>query len=131
RSSGGGRARARLGCARGLLVSEYDPILPDRRSTRDRDQVEALFRAASGPYLRSPWGWFAWSLVLPAAALATRVVARRGGPASVLMLWSVAILFAGLIEAVPHFRARGATGSSLAASAMRRQGNLSLGAVAF
>ena len=108
-------------------MSEYDPILPTRRVSRDREQVEALFRAAAGPYLRSPWGWFAWSVALPAAALATGSIARWKGPSGVLLLWSLTILAAGLVEAVPHLRLREqGGGSALATWAMRGQANLSV-----
>jgi len=124
-ASAGGRELV-LPASLAPAVSEYDPILPARRSTRDREQVEALFRAAATPYLRSPWGWFAWAAALPAAALATAPLARSKGPAGVLLLWSITILVAGVVEAVPHFRQRGQAGSALATWAMRGQANLSL-----
>ena len=102
-------------------MSEYDPVLssPPARFARDREQVEALFERAAGPYLRSPWGWFAWSLALPAASLSTTAVYSRRGAAGVLLLWSFTILLAGLVETVPHLRLRREGVSPLATWALR------------
>lgn len=79
--------------------SEYDPLIPDRAEVEDDlSPVEERFRRASGPYLRSPWSWLAWALVLPGAALLTPFAARAGGPAAVLAGWSAAILVGGSVE---------------------------------
>jgi hypothetical protein len=117
------------------MASEYDPLFVAPASGEDDlTAVRELFRAASGPYLRSPWSWLTWALVLPAAALATsRVLAAGlgGGPAGVLLLWSAAILVGGAVEIVAIRRARGGARSTpLAAWALRLQGNLSLVALA-
>jgi hypothetical protein len=121
------------------MSSEYDPLFsPAPAGEDDLATVRELFRAASAPYLRSPWSWLTWALVLPAAALATSwvisagtggVVKRGmgGGPALVLLVWSVAILLGGAVEIAAIRRARGtARATPLAAWALRLQGNLSL-----
>ncbi|MEO8505761.1 MAG: hypothetical protein ABI609_17835 [Acidobacteriota bacterium] len=113
-------------------MSEYDPVLstPPARFARDREQVETLFERAAGPYLRSPWGWFAWSLALPAASLSTGAMYSRRGASGVLLLWSLTILLAGLVEAAPHLRLRKEGVSPLATWALRGQANLSAVGVA-
>jgi hypothetical protein len=128
-----------------MAPSEYEPLFAAEESDQAGDlaAVQDLFRAASGPYLRSCWSWLAWAVVLPAAALATARVAGRFGPAGVLLTWSVAILAGGAIEmtairrgsprAAPDGRStpRGkAARSPLATWALRTQGNLSLVALA-
>jgi hypothetical protein len=133
-----------------MASSEYEPLFAEPGATAgDLAAVQDLFRAASGPYLRSYWSWFAWSLVLPLAALLTARVAAAHGPAGVLFTWSAAILAGGAIEMTAirragrraesaeaatlldsetahGGRARGAGRSPLAAWALRSQGNLSL-----
>jgi hypothetical protein len=113
--------------------SEYDPVLPEAPAgvADDLDRVQALFRAASRPYLASPLSWLAWAIVLPGAALATPRVFARWGAAGVLFLWSAAILVGGAIE-IGGLLGRGREGGStpLASWALRVQGNLSLVAVA-
>ncbi|HVT16038.1 MAG TPA: hypothetical protein VHQ90_07645 [Thermoanaerobaculia bacterium] len=125
------------------MPSEYDPLFAERRSAEDDlTPVVELFRAASGPYLRSYWSWLTWAVVLPAAALLTSPALRRGA-AAVLFTWSAAILIGGAVEIVAIRRGGGpgrggAAGSSirsragrtpLASWALRAQGNLSLVAV--
>ncbi|HKH44807.1 MAG TPA: hypothetical protein VKM72_09105 [Thermoanaerobaculia bacterium] len=114
------------------MASEYDPLFtPTRTGEDDLEPVQDHFRAASQPFLRSPWSWVAWALVLPAAALATPVALKAGGFAFGLFLWSGAILLGGAVEMVALFRSGGATRSTpLASWVLRLQGNLSLVAVA-
>ncbi len=126
-----------------MAPSEYEPLFAEEPAAAgDLAAVQDLFRAASGPYLRSYWSWLAWAAILPAAALATARWGGRSGPAAVLLTWSVAILAAGAIEmtairrgsrraaadGAPH--AGRAVRSPLAAWALRAQGNLSLVALA-
>ena len=116
--------------------SEYDPLIPDRDEVEDDlSPVQERFRLASGPYLRSPWSWLAWAVVLPAAALTTPAMAGIGGPAAVLAGWSIAILLGGVVEVAAILRGRGRDGeresrTPLAAWVLRIQGNLSLVALA-
>jgi len=117
------------------MPSEYDPLIPDPVEVDDDlEPVRERFRAASGPYLRAPWSWLAWAAVLPAAAFATPLAAGIGGPAGVLVTWSVAILLAGAVEVASILRAGGRTQrpprTPLAAWVLRIQGNLSLAALA-
>jgi hypothetical protein len=114
------------------VPSEYDVLFtPSRTAEDDLEPVRDRFRAASRPFLRSPWSWLAWALILPLAALATPVALRAGGFAFCLFLWSGAILLGGAVEGVALFRSGGATRSTpLAAWVLRLQGNLSLVAVA-
>ena len=115
------------------MSSEYDSLSLTRSASHADseafEQVRELFQAAGRPYLSSPWSWAAWGLALPIAALLTREIARHGGFPWVAILWSVAILAAGLVEAWAMVRA-GAGGSPLASWALHVQGNLSLVALA-
>lgn len=113
------------------MASEYDPFFssPQDGDSEVLEEVRERFQAAARPFLRSPWSWLAWGLVLPAAALATPAVATARGPAGVLFLWSGAILAGGAVESRSLVRGR-AGGSPLAAWALRVQGNLSLVALA-
>src|ERR1700730_813365 len=121
------------------MSSECDPLFsPAPAGEADLATVRELFRAASAPYLRSPWSWLTWALVLPAAALATSWVLSSGtggmvkrgmgsGAELVLLVWSCAILLGGAVEIAAIRRARGtARATPLAAWALRLQGNLSL-----
>ena len=93
----------------------------------DLDRVRSLFERASRPYLSQPWSWLAWAVILPTASLVTPAVAARGGPIGLLVLWSLAILAGGLIEAIQILRNRGLVSSStLSPWVLRAQGNLSL-----
>ena len=75
--------------------------------------------------------WFAWALILPAAALLTPSVLTLWREPGVTILWSLAILVGGAIEGTTILRrSRGRSRSILGAWAMRAQGNLSLVAVA-
>jgi hypothetical protein len=115
------------------MPSEYDPLFtPSRTGADDLEPVRDRFRAASRPFLRSPWSWFAWAVLLPAAALGTPAALRIGGPAGVLFLWSGAILLGGAVEIVAIRRSGRDVGGStpLAAWVLRVQGNLSLVALA-
>ena len=114
------------------MPSEYEPLFtPTRTGEDDLEPVRERFRAASRPFLRSPWSWLAWALVLPAAALATPFALQAGGFAYRLFLWSGAILLGGAVEMVGLLRSGGATGSTpLAGWVLHLQGNLSLIAVA-
>lgn len=113
------------------MTSEYDPVLAPRHGPPDEDlaRVREAFAAAGRPYLSSPWPWLLWSLLLPAAALATPAVAARFAASGVLFLWSGAILVGGAVEAGVFLR-RGERGASgLGSWVLRVQGNLSLLAV--
>jgi len=114
--------------------SEYDPLFaePLAAAEDDLEPVRERFRAASRPFLRSPLPWLAWAIVLPGVALATPAAARRGGPAGVLLAWSLAILGGGAVEALAIWRAGGgvAARTPLAGWVLRIQGNLSLVALA-
>jgi hypothetical protein len=90
--------------------------------------VRRRFEAAGRPYLRTPWSWLGWAVILPAAALATPLATVRGALA-VLMLWAVAILVGGAVELGVAWRNRGAR-SGLTTWILRAQANLSLVAVA-
>jgi len=117
------------------MPSEYDPIrgtLDDPLAEDSLERVHELFEAASRPFLNQPWSWFAWALILPATALATRWILDATGGVGVLLLWSVAVVIGGTIEAVQIVRGRrrrGMESSSLAGWVLRAQGNLSLVAV--
>lgn len=114
------------------MTSLYDPLIPDRpvAGEDDLDLARELFEAAASPFLRSPWSWAAWGVILPAAALATPTIAGLFGGLGVLVLWSLSILVGGGLE-IAFIRRRSAGGStSLAGWALRVQGNLSLIAVA-
>ncbi len=94
------------------------------------DKVQELFSHAASGYVSSPWPWVCWAFVLPAAALMTPTVATAVGPVAVLLLWSVAILLAGAVEALSMRRARkGVTPSDITRWVFRGQGNLSLIAI--
>ena len=113
--------------------SEYDPLFaePTEAAADDLEAVRERFARAALPFLRSPWTWVAWAVVLPAAALATPAAARRWGAPGVLLSWSVAILAAGLVEAAAFTRAgRREPRGPLAGWVLRLQGNTSLVAVA-
>lgn len=111
------------------MSSEYDSLSLTRAAshadTEAFEQVRELFQVAGRPYLSSPWSWLAWGVALPTAALLTRVVAEQGGFPWVAILWSAAILAAGLVEGWAMLQA-GAGGSPLASWALHVQGNLSL-----
>lgn len=93
--------------------------------------MRAAFRNAASPYLSAPLPWFAWGVILPAAALATPLATTVAREPGVTILWSAAILVGGAIEGITILRQRRHRGrSSLGAWAMRAQGNLSLVAVA-
>lgn len=114
------------------MPSEYDPLFtPTRTVEDDLEPVREHFRAASRPFLRFPWSWLAWAVILPAAALLTPAALAAGSFAFGLFLWSGAILLGGAVEMVGFVRARAATGGTpLASWVLNLQGNLSLVAVA-
>ncbi len=111
------------------MASEYDvpsltrPASPESVARFARMREE--FQRAAAPYLASPWGWLAWGLVMPAAALVTRAAGQAMGFRGIALLWSFAILLAGGVEAWALRRA-GAGGSPFASWALTVQGNLSL-----
>lgn len=109
----------------------YDPVFsrPDSRDD-DLEAARRLFASASRPYLRTPWSWAAWAVILPIAALATPWANERWKVLGVLMLWTVAIAAGGLGEAIAILRPGGRASTGLARWVMRAQGNLSLIAVA-
>lgn len=116
-----------------LMASEYDPLRarePLSSGGSDLDRVRTLFARASSGYLRSPWPWLCWALVLPVAALETRAVAQAGGPIAVLLLWSLVILVAGAVEGISMWRSRKtAVASDITRWVFKAQGNLSLIAI--
>lgn len=116
------------------MSTEYDPLRarePLSSGASDLDRVEAIFARAATGYLRSPWPWLCWALVLPLAALETTAAAAAGGPLAVLLLWSVAILLAGAVEGVTLWRSRGSVVSSdVTRWVFRGQANLSVIAIA-
>ena len=115
------------------MPSEYEPLFtPSRAVEDDLEPVREYFRAASRPFLRTPWSWFSWAVLLPAAALGTPGALRTFGFVGVLFTWSAVILLGGGVEMAAIRRAGAGGGSStpLAAWVMRLQGNLSLVAVA-
>jgi hypothetical protein len=114
------------------VPSEYEPLFtPSRPAEDDLEPVQERFRAASRPFLRSPWSWFTWAVLLPAGALATPGAGRAFGPAGVLIAWAAVILLGGVVELVAIRRAGGGIGGAtpLASWVLRLQGNLSLVAV--
>ena len=115
-------------------MSEYDPIPPRALLTEepsDLDRVQARFEKAAGGYLRSPWSWWAWSVLLPLAALVGREIHPYGGGRAVLIVWSFFILCGGLIEgAIILVGGKATARTPLAGWVLRAQGNLSLVAVA-
>jgi len=121
------------------MPSEYDSLFTRSRNAGDiEDDLEPVreyFRAASRPFLRTPWSWFSWAVLLPAAALATTGAFRTFGFAGVLFIWSGVILLGGGVEIFEIRRAAKREGNAggntpLAAWVLRVQGNLSLVAVA-
>lgn len=115
--------------------SEYDEVFGDpaeeERSAAEAAAVRLAFRHAAGPYLSAALPWFAWGLILPAAALLTPLALTTAREAGVTVLWSIAILVGGAIEGVTILRLHRRKGrSGLGRWAMRAQGNLSLVAVA-
>lgn len=121
--------------ASGSPSSEYDEVFGDpaeeERSAAEAAAVRLAFRHAAGPYLSAALPWFAWGLILPAAALLTPLALATAREAGVTVLWSIAILLGGAIEGVTILRQHRRRGrSGLGRWAMRAQGNLSLVAVA-
>ncbi len=114
------------------MPSAYDPLFGGGDGPADDalDRVRESFAEAGRPYLSSPWSWLAWAVALPAAALVTPRLLAAAGPAGVLLLWSITILFAGAIEiALLRSRrsaARPSAAGSLSSWGLRVQGNLSL-----
>jgi hypothetical protein len=109
-------------------VTEYDPLFASSQTgPDDLEPVRERFRAASRPFLQNPISWFAWSALLPGAALATPTAMRLAGPSGVLFTWSGVILLGGAIEFLGIRRSgRLSQGGTLAAWVLRLQGNLSL-----
>jgi uncharacterized membrane protein len=120
------------GEARGTELTEYDPLFdPQRAGVDDLEPVREHFRAASRPFLTSPWSWFGWAVLLPAAALATPLVSGRFGFPGVLFTWSGVILLGGAVEMLAIRRSeRQSARSTLASRVLRLQGNLSFVALA-
>ncbi|MEM7480527.1 MAG: hypothetical protein AAF481_05095 [Acidobacteriota bacterium] len=116
--------------------SEYDPLFAsssDPSGQEGLDEVRARFEEASRPYLRGPWSWIAWAVLLPAAALATTTVHKSFGYAGSLILWSVAVLAGGAVEGAVIFSSGRPTAQGqggLSRWVFRVQGNTSLIAAA-
>jgi hypothetical protein len=114
-------------------VTEYDPLFASSRAgADDLEPVRERFRAASRPFLQNPISWFAWSALLPGAALATPLAFRLAGPSGVLFTWSGVILLGGAIEflGIRGRSVQSIPAGTLAAWVLRLQGNLSLIALA-
>lgn len=110
--------------------SEYDALGSPAADGEDLARVQELFAEAARPYVSFPWSWVGWALILPAAALLTRPVARTYDAPGVLLLWSGAILLGGLVEGLGIRRGQGEHGrTSVGRWVLRVQGNLSLVAV--
>jgi hypothetical protein len=114
--------------ARDTDTTEYDPLFdPTRTGIDDLEPVRDHFRAASRPFLSSPWSWLGWAVLLPTAALATPFALRRFGFSGVLFTWSAVILLGGAVEILNIRRSGRRSGSSTLASwVLRLQGNLSI-----
>jgi hypothetical protein len=114
--------------------SEYSPIPPRAplsSDPTDLERVEELFEKAAAAYLRTPWSWWSWSILLPVAALLTRWAHAEAGPAGTLLLWSVVILLGGFVEAALILGGRRRyLQTQIGSWVLRSQGNLSLVAVA-
>jgi hypothetical protein len=113
-------------------MSEYDPLFggaDGRQRVDDLEPVRDLFARAAAPFTRSPWSWWTWAAVLPAAALATRPVFARFGPSRVVVLWCSAILAAGAVEMWVVRQAATTPRTLLAGWVLRSQANLSFVAV--
>lgn len=117
------------------VMSEYDPLfgqtsLQESEALDDLEPIRDRFLAASRPFLRSPWTWVGWAIVLPGVALATPWAFELRGPAGVLFAWSIAILLGGAVEVAAIRRGPQRSGTSaLARWALSAQGNLSVVAV--
>lgn len=116
------------------MTDEYEPLGGTAAASDDLDVVREHFAAAAQPFVASPLSWLGWSVVLPAAALATPTATGRGGLPAGLLLWSIAILVGGGIEVLVIWRrddrradvgARGRA-TALARWVLRAQGNVSL-----
>lgn len=111
-------------------MSEYDPIVPRRELSNERsdlDQVRALFERSAARFLRSPWSWVLWAVIVAAASFSTRSAAAIGGAWTVVILWSTAILVGGVAEALLYARGgRDLRPSQLARWVLSSQGNLSI-----
>ncbi len=113
--------------ARDTETTEYDPLFdPTRTGLDDLEPVRDHFRAASRPFLTSPWSWLGWALLLPTAALVTPLALRRFGFSGVLFTWSAVILLGGAVEYQNILRGRQGKSSTLASWVLRLQGNLSV-----
>ncbi len=111
------------------MSSEYDPVFT-ARGEDDLAAVRDVFAGAAAPFLRTPWSWFAWALLLPAISLLTPGIHSARGPFAVVLGWSVTILIGGVVEGW-LVRDRGAAPrTTLAGWVLRGQANLSLVAAA-
>ncbi|MEM7050936.1 MAG: hypothetical protein AAF604_14805 [Acidobacteriota bacterium] len=113
-------------------ASAYDPVFTGTSTDDSLERVQARFEEASEPYLRSPFNWLAWSVLLPAAALLTPTAQRGFGVSGPLLLWSLAVLLGGAVEGLLIFPRAPRQGKhrSLSAWVFRLQGNISLVAAA-
>lgn len=117
------------------MKSEYDPLGrtgDDPLAVDDLERARELFEGAGRPYLSQAGSWLAWAAILPGAALGTPATLGRFGGLGVLLLWSLAVIVGGGIEAAQILRSRrsaAAATSTLASWVLRIQGNLSLVAV--
>lgn len=119
-------------------MSEYDPVFSssgppdpgDPRASDDLERVREVFEQSARPYLRHPWVWWSWGLVLPLTAGLHRPVLERFGLQGVILLWSLAILAGGAVEMGAIFRSRGrgrrTRSTPLVSWVFRIQGNLSV-----
>lgn len=112
------------------MGSEYDPLFAARKAVvDDLTSVQQLFARSAAPFTRSPWSWWAWAVILPAVALATRPLLAASGLREVVFAWCGAIIVGGAIE-MWIVRTSGRSGgqasrTTLATWVLRSQANLS------
>lgn len=115
-------------------MSEYDPIVPRRELSAERsdlEQVRALFEGSAERFLRSPWSWIVWAVIVGVTALVTRAIQDLVGPWVIVVVWSTAILVGGVAEAVLYAKSgQELRPSELGRWVLRSQGNLSMVGIA-
>ena len=112
------------------MASEYDPLFTRRSSgVDDLEAVRAIFAGAAMPFVRSPWSWACWALLLPATALATPEILSRYGPFRVVIAWCSMIVVGGIVETWVLRRGAAGERTTVAGWVLRSQANLSFIAV--
>jgi len=114
-----------------VMASDYEPLFaPKKAPVDDLEAVRNIFAGAAAPFIRSPWSWAAWALLLPGAALATPTVLGRYGPFHVVIAWCLVIILGGMVEMWVLRRGGGTERTTVAGWVLRSQANLSFIAVA-